>query len=329
MRPGESEIIAGYFAPLASDPGARRLIDDAASLALPAGRELVLTVDAVVEGVHFPEGEEAGCVARKALRVNLSDLAAKGAAPIGYLIALALPDDWTPAWLTSFAAALAADQAEFGLSLFGGDTLRTPGPLMVSITAFGHVASGRMVERGAAGPGDGLFVSGSIGDAALGLILRTEPKLAARWGLSEQEAGFLLDRYQTPRPRLELGEALVGSASAAMDISDGLVGDLEKMCRAARLAAAIDGRLVPLSAPARKAIAAEPGLLSTALTGGDDYEILAAVPPAQKAAFVEKARQAGVPVAEIGAFSAGKPRVAVSGPDGRRMSFGRTAYAHF
>ena len=180
-RRGESELIARYFAPLTQDPGARGLLDDAASLSLPPGQEIVLTVDAVVAGVHFPEAEDAGAVARKALRVNLSDLAAKGAEPIGYLVSLALRDDWTEAWLESFVAGLGADQAEFGLSLYGGDTVRTPGPLSVSITAFGQVAKGRMVERGAARPGDVIFVSGSIGDAALGLLVRQSPELASRW----------------------------------------------------------------------------------------------------------------------------------------------------
>jgi thiamine-monophosphate kinase len=328
-RPGEGEIIARYFAPLATDPGARGLIDDAASLPVPVGKELVLTVDAVIAGVHMPADEQAGAVARKALRVNLSDLAAKGAKPIGYLVTLALPDDWTPAWLTAFVAALAADQAAFGVSLYGGDTVRTPGPLTVSITAFGHVAEGRMVERGAARPGDGVFVSGSIGDAALGLVLRQDPKATGRWGLSEDEAAFLLDRYRCPRPRLELGDALFSCASAAMDVSDGLVGDLEKMCRAAGLAAQIESGLVPLSRPARKAIAAEPALLTTALTGGDDYEILAAVPDPKRSIFTEKAAQAGTPVAEIGSFSSGAPCVSVAGPDGKPMSFARTSYAHF
>ena len=328
-RPGESEIIARYFSPLAAAPGARGLIDDAASLVVPAGRELVLTVDAVIEGVHFPQGEEAGSVARKALRVNLSDLAAKGSNPVGYLVMLALPDDWTPAWLTAFVAALAADQAAFGLSLYGGDTVRTPGPLAISITAFGDVAEGRMVERAAARSGDSVFVSGSIGDAALGLALRHDPEAADRWGLSEDEATFLRDRYCCPRPRLELGDALVSCASAAMDVSDGLVGDLEKMCRAAGLAAHIESGRVPLSEPARKAIAAEPELLATILTGGDDYEILAAVSEPKRSLFAEKAARAGIAVAEIGSFSSGAPGVFVAGPDGRSMSFASSSYAHF
>ena len=328
-RPGESEIIARYFAPLAAAPGARGLIDDAASLGVPAGRELVLTVDAIIAGVHMPADEAPGAVARKALRVNLSDLAAKGAEPIGYLIVLALPDDWTPAWLTDFSAALAADQAAFGLSLYGGDTVRTPGPLTVSITAFGHVAEGRMVERGAARPGDRVFVSGSIGDAALGLALRREPRAARRWGLTQEEVEFLLDRYQCPRPRLDLRAALAAGASAAMDVSDGLVGDLEKMCRAAGLAAHIESGRVPLSEPARKAVAAAPQLLATILTGGDDYEILAAVSEPKRSIFAEKAARTGIPITEIGSFASGAPGVSVTGPDGRPMSFARTSYAHF
>jgi thiamine-monophosphate kinase len=328
-RMDEFELIARYFAPLAREPGARGLIDDAASLVLPAGQELVLTVDAVIEGVHFPRGEEPGAVARKALRVNLSDLAAKGARPIGYLLVLALPDDWSPGWLEGFTAGLAADQTEFGLGLFGGDTVKTPGPPWVSITAFGEVPVGRMVERGAARPGDRVFVSGGIGDAALGLLLHRDSKLAGRWGLSEEEAEFLLDRYSRPRPRIELREALLAHASAAMDISDGLVGDLDKMCRASGLAATIACGRVPHSGAVRKAIAADPRLVETALTGGDDYEILAAVPAAERNAFARAAAEADIPVAEIGAFAAGEPGVSVTGPEGAPMSFAHGSYTHF
>lgn len=328
-RPSESEIIVRYFAPLASAPGARGLFDDAASLGLPAGRELVLTTDAVISGVHVPEKEEPGAIARKALRVNLSDLAAKAAEPMGYLMVLALPDDWKPAWLEQFVAGLAADQAAFGLSLYGGDTLRTPGPLTVSITAFGHVAAGRMVERGGARPGDRIFVSGSIGDATLGLALRQDARAARRWKLTQEEAAFLRDRYQYPRPRLELRRALSALASAAMDVSDGLVGDLEKMCRASGLAARIESARVPRSGPAQKAIAAEPDLLLNILTGGDDYEILAAVSEAKRMLFVEEARRVGIPVAEIGRFVAGAPGVTVTRPDGKPIRFTHTAYAHF
>lgn len=328
-RPGEAELIARYFAPLARDPGARGLVDDAATLAPPAGEELVLTADAVVAGVHFDPAAEAGTVARKALRVNLSDLAAKGARPLGYLMTLALADDWTPAWMTDFAAGLAADQDLYGLSLLGGDTVRTPGPVSVSIMALGAVPAGGMVRRDAARAGARVFVSGTVGDAALGLVLAREPGAARRLGLGAGEAAHLAGRLALPQPRLALAGALRAHACAAMDVSDGLVGDLAKMCRASGVGARIEAARVPLSPAARAALAADATLLPTAITGGDDYEILAAVADDEVAGFVAAAAAAGVPVSDIGRFEADMEGVAVNGPDGRAMTIAHGAYTHF
>lgn len=327
-RPGESELIARYFAPLATDPGARRLVDDAASLALPAGEELVLTTDAVVAGVHFDPAADAGTVARKALRVNLSDLAAKGARPLGYLMTLALPADWTEAWLGGFTAGLGADQEEYGLSLLGGDTVRTPGPLSVSIAALGAVPAGRMVRRDAARPGMRILVTGTIGDAALALALRQKGGRQPR--LSAADSAFLEGRLALPRPRLALAGALRAHAGAAMDVSDGLVGDLAKMCRASGLSARIESARVPLSAAAARAIVeSDAALLRVALTGGDDYEVLAGVEPGEVAAFAAAAREAGVEAVEIGGFEPGEDGVTVLGPDGRAMTIAHGAYTHF
>jgi len=236
-RPGEVELIERFFAPLAHDPAALSLLDDTAVLAVPDGRELVVTADALGSGIHFFADDAPDAIARKALRVNLSDLAAKAAEPLGYLLTIALAADWTEDWLAAFAAGLAADQAEFGVTLLGGDTIRTDGPTTLSITALGTVPKGRALKRAAARPGDIVCVSGTIGDAALGLLIRKDPGRAALLGLAAGEVDFLCDRYLLPRPRLGLRPALGRHGRAGIDVSDGLVTDTGKLCRAAGTAA--------------------------------------------------------------------------------------------
>ena len=265
----EDELIEKLFAPLAG-PAGLGLEDDVALL--PAGGESVATVDALVAGVHFFSDDPPGAIAKKALRVNLSDLAAKGAEPLGFLLALALPEDWTNDWLMAFAQGLGEDAGAFACPLLGGDTVKTPGPLTISITALGRVR-GRFVPRAGAKVGDGVFVSGTIGDAALGLRLRKEPALAAR--LSPSARDFLLDRYLLPRTRLDLAGELRAGASAAMDVSDGLLGDLAKLARVSKVSSRIALADIPFSEAAREALALDPALLETLLSGGDDYEILA------------------------------------------------------
>lgn len=269
----EDELIARVFAPIAG-PAALGLKDDAALIEASA-EPLVATVDMLVAGVHFFADDAPGLIARKALRVNLSDLAAKGAAPVGFLLSLALPDGWTNEWLEAFAAGLADDARAYAAPLIGGDTTATPGPLTISITALGRTP--RFAPRTGARPGDALYVSGTIGDAALGLALRRDPGLAAR--LSPQMREYLLDRYLLPRPRLDLVPLLRAHATAAMDVSDGLAGDLAKLCRASGVSAVVEAPLVPFSGAARAVIAQAPDLFATALTGGDDYEILFTAAP--------------------------------------------------
>ncbi|MBI1981729.1 MAG: thiamine-phosphate kinase [Methylocystis sp.] len=268
QRYSEDDIIARIFAPIAG-AAALGFKDDAALLA-PVGAPLVVTTDMVVAGVHFFADDSPALIAKKALRVNLSDLAAKGAEPIGFLLALALPGDWTNDWLEAFAAGLAEDARAYAAPLIGGDTGATPGPLTISITALGRAQ--RFVPRSGAKPGDHIFVSGPIGDAALGLAVRRDDALAGR--LSPEARDYLIGRYLLPQPRLDLSAWLAANASAAMDISDGLAGDLAKLCRASGVSATVDLPCVPLSAAAREAIAPDPALFETAITGGDDYEIL-------------------------------------------------------
>lgn len=267
-RYSEDELIATLFAPLAG-AAALGLKDDAALL--PSSAEpLAITADMLVAGVHFFPDDPPALIAKKALRVNLSDLAAKAATPCGFLLSIALPQNWTNEWLAAFAQGLGEDACAFHAPLLGGDTTATPGPLTIAITAFGTAP--RFVSRAGARPGDGVYVSGAIGDAALGLRLRQDPTLGA--DLSTVERAALLQRYLLPIPRLDLVDILRAGASAAMDVSDGLAGDLAKLTRASGVTARIEVAHVPLSAAGRALIAGSPPLLAAALTGGDDYEIL-------------------------------------------------------
>jgi thiamine-monophosphate kinase len=323
----EDRLIARYFRPLATAPGAFGLIDDAAALTPPPGCDLVLTTDGVIAGVHFFPDDPPAMVGRKALRMNLSDLAAKGARPLGFLLSVALPEGFGEAWLGAFAAALADDAAHYGCPLYGGDTDHTPGPISVSIFAFGAVPQGKMVHRSTARPGDRIVVTGTIGDAAIGLQLRRERTLARRWGLSEAAAAQLENRYLLPQPRNALAGAVLQYASAAIDVSDGLVGDLGKLRRASSVAADIDVATVPLSDAARAAIAAESALLETALTGGDDYEIVLTLAPEKLDGFRTAAAAAGVAVTEIGGVQAGEGTRFLH--EGKALTFTRASYSHF
>jgi thiamine-monophosphate kinase len=330
-RPSETDLIARYFAPLAGE-GGLQLKDDAARLTPAPGHDVVLTADALVAGVHFFPDDPPGSIARKALGVNVSDLAAKGAEPRGFLIALALPADWTPAWLEAFAQGLGEAARDFGCPLLGGDTVRAGGALTLAITAAGEVPHGRMVHRAGAEPGDVVCVSGTIGDAALGLALRLARQGGppAPWAaaLPPDEEGHLLDRYLHPRPRVRLAPLLRAHASAAMDVSDGLAGDLAKLLRASAATAIIDTESVPLSGAARAALAADPSLIDRILTGGDDYEVLCTVPEAQLEAFQDHARAAGIAAVPIGQVveGGGLPAFVTAGTE-RRYEGG--SFSHF
>ena len=323
----EDRLIARYFRPLATAAGAFGLIDDAAALTPPPGCDLVLTTDGVIAGVHFFPDDPPEMVSRKVLRMNLSDLAAKGARPLGFLLSVALPAGFGEAWLGAFAAGLAEDAARYGCPLYGGDTDHTPGPISVSIFAFGAVPQGKMVHRSTARSGECIVVTGTIGDSAIGLKLRRDRTLARRWGLAASAAAELEDRYLLPQPRNALADAILQYASAAIDVSDGVAGDLAKLCRASSVAADIDVARVPLSDTARAAIAAEPALLETALTGGDDYEIVLTLAPQKLRAFRAVAEAAGVATTEIGRTRAGEGVRFLR--DGKALTFTRASYRHF
>jgi thiamine-monophosphate kinase len=321
----EARLIAKHFRPLATAPGAFGLEDDAAAITPPPRCDLVLTTDGVIAGVHFFDGDPAADIARRVLRMNLSDLAAKGAKPLGFLMAVALPAAIDEAWLAGFASGLGEDIIYYDCPLFGGDTDRTPGPLSVSITAFGAVPQGRMVRRSTAKVGDSILVTGTIGDAALGLLLRQGK--AESWRVTGAQKTYLQDRYRLPQPRNALAATVLTHASAAMDVSDGLAGDLAKLCRASDIAADIDVARVPLSDAARAVLMSAPALLETALSGGDDYEILLTLAPDKLAVFRAAAEQAGVAITAIGQVKAGQGARFLH--DGKPLSFARPAYSHF
>ncbi len=310
--PEEFGRIARHFAPL-TGPAGLGLLDDAAVLAPPPGRELVLTVDAMVAGVHFLPDDPVDLVARKLLRVNLSDLAAMGATPLGYLTTVSVPRETPDAWFAAFAAGLAEDQAAFGMQLLGGDTTSTPGPVSLTLTAIGHVAPGQAIRRAGARAGDELWVTGTIGDGALGL-------LALRGEVADPE-GWLAGRYRLPQPRMGLIDG--GLVRAAMDVSDGLVQDAGHLARAAGLGCVIEAARVPLSPAAHTA-----DRLALCLTGGDDYELAMAVAPGGGAALEARAAALRTTVSRVGWFEAGAG-VVVRDEAGDVLTLRSSGWSHF
>lgn len=323
---GEEALIAAFWAPLAAGfAGAYGLKDDCATIAPPAGQELVVTTDALIAGVHFFPGDDPGSVAWKALAVNVSDLVAKGAVPVAYVMNVALPQ-LDRAWLEGFTAGLKAAQDAFGCQLVGGDTDCTPGPLSISITAFGTVPAGRMLRRATAQPGDDVYVTGSIGDATLGLALR---KGALRGGLDETAATYLERRFSRPQPPVAIVPALRACASAAMDISDGLMKDFDRLCRASGVGGVIEAVELPLSEAARGVLGCGETDLAALLTGGEDYEVLATVGPAAAAEFARLALAAGVRVTRVGTVTSGPSGATAIGVSGEAMVFTKTGWDHF
>lgn len=323
----EDSLIARYFKPLATDPGAFALVDDAAVLS-SSGEDIVVTTDAVVEGVHYLATDPPDTIARKALRVNLSDLAAKGAAPAGFVLTLAVRSK-EDAWLRPFADALGEDAKTFACPLLGGDTVSTPGPQMISITAFGRVSKGRMIGRTGARPGDVILVTGTIGDAALGLDVLTGGAAATALASDPAAGDALISRYRIPQPRNVLAQAVRDHATAAMDVSDGLAGDLTKLCAASGVSATVNVASVPLSAAAAGLVARNAICVETLLAGGDDYEVLCTVPPAQSDTMIAAGRAVDLAVTAIGTIVAGHERPRFLDRQGQALALTRLSYSHF
>lgn len=314
----EFAVIARWFAPLAG-AGARGLKDDAARI--ETSGPLVLTCDAIVEGVHFLPEDPIDQIAQKALRVNLSDLAAKGAAPLGYLMTLAWPNTRPARDIGRLAQGLAADQAAYGVTLWGGDTVSTPGPLTIAVTMIGRPL-GRTPDRAGARPGHDLWVTGTIGDGALGLAI-----LKGRLQASAEDAAYLADRYRRPQPRSAFAPAVADHASAAMDVSDGLLADAAKIAAASGVRMEIELAAVPLSPAAARATAEGKAEAAALCAGGDDYELLFTAPPEAAESLRSAAAAQGVPLTRIGRCQAGEG-AALLGPDRRPLPALASGYAH-
>ena len=320
---GEFGRIRRYFAPLAG-PGGLGLKDDAALVDCASGRSLVVTVDAMVEGIHYLPEDPPELVAKKLLRVNPSDLAAKGARPLHYLLTTALPKAFGDDWVARFAAGLAEDQRQFDVDLLGGDLVSTSGPAVLSLTALGEVAAGTEIRRSGAREGDKVWVSGTIGDAYLGLkVLR-----GAYSQLDPAERSLLVTRFQLPEPRTRLGPRLIGIANAMCDVSDGLIADLEHICEASGIGAAVELAAVPLSATARRLAQEQPELPVRLATAGDDYELVFTAMPEATHDIARLAAGLGLPITMIGTIepSAG---VRVLAPDGRPVPILAAGYRHY
>jgi thiamine-monophosphate kinase len=320
---GEFGRIRRFFAPLAG-PGGLGLTDDAALVDCRPGYRLVVTVDQLVEGVHYLPDDPPDLVARKLLRRNLSDLAAMGATPLHYLLTTALPKTRDDDWLGRFTEGLAEDQRRYGVALIGGDSTSTHGPASLTLTAIGEVATGQEIRRGGARPGDRIWVSGTIGDAFLGL----QTARGGLPGLAAEDRAALIARFQLPEPRTALGPCLVGIAHAMIDVSDGLIADLGHICDVSGVGAEVALPYLPLSAAARRAVAEDKEMLARLATGGDDYELLFAAAPEAGAALTALAAELSVPLTEIGVIIAGTA-VRLTDGDGRDLPIAVAGWRHF
>lgn len=271
MAIGEFELIKRYFHRQLPSPGVVVGIgDDCALLTLPPGHQLAVSMDTLVEGVHFPSGAAPDLIAERALRVNLSDLAAMGAEPLWFTLGLTLTEA-SPQWLQAFSEGLFRVAEEFGIALVGGDTTR--GPLTITIQVHGSVPQGEALLRSGARPGDRIFVTGSLGGGGASLAL-IRGKIAPR----EDDRVFLHDCYYRPEPHLQFGQRLRGLASAAIDISDGLMADLGHICQRSGVGA----RVISSQLPVEQSVAryfSEAQAIDFALSGGDDYRLCFTVPP--------------------------------------------------
>ena len=331
-RLSEFDLIKKYLRPLAqAASGAALLSDDAAVLPTKDGHHLVVTMDTLISDVHFFEITPPHLIAAKSLRVNISDLASMGADPAFYTLSLSLPYDgdvkYDADWLSRFSQGLAIEQDLYGITLVGGDTVSTPGPLSLTITAFGWVKIGQAIMRSGATAGDLVYVSGTIGDSWLGLS-----SLRGRFlELDPSYLEFVTDSYHLPQPRLDLGQRLYGVANSAIDISDGLIQDLGHICRASKVSAAIKTDNIPLSGPARVLVADNTQLINSLISGGDDYELLFTVPKKWDRTISNMAKELDLPLSLIGFIepSVHDHLVAIYDEEGTKIDLTSTGYQHF
>lgn len=324
-RPSEFDLIEELFVPLAkSHAGAAELKDDCATFSVSLGYEALYSMDTLVEGVHFFKDDPANLIAKKLLRVSLSDLAASGGVPKGYLLALSLPADISYEWLQSFAAGLADDQAGYNITLLGGDTTSTTGSLTLSLTAVGEIPAGRAIRRSGAVVGDDIYVTGTIGDAAIALRLFEEIGREAAYN----KYPALCDRYVLPQPRTALGPLMVGTASACVDVSDGLLADLDHICDASGVGATIFQCDIPLSSSAASILGDNPEYWRSVFGGGDDYELLFSAGSINKELVQRLGDQAGTSVTPIGSIIPEKG-ISILDSKGKKLTIKNTGWNHF
>lgn len=323
-RSGEFELIAKYLAPLAG-PNSFDLKDDAALLQPQQGFEWVITQDAIAETVHFFGHEAPANIAKKALRVNISDIIAKGGAPGYYSLALGIPDNWADEQFSDFAKGLAEDQAQYHLTLTGGDTYKSPDRLHVNVTMMGTVPTGQYVSRLGAQVGDKILVSGTIGNSAVHHLVKS----GRVSDVPQEDAEFFRNCYELPVPPIGLETIIRKFASASMDVSDGLLGDLAKLIAASNVSAKMERSLIPLSSQLSRIIANNPDIWNCVLGGGDDYQTLFTVEASQADSCVDAAAKLGVVVTEIGEITGESETLVSLNVDGVRVSHEATSYRHF
>ena len=327
----EFDLIDKYLKPLATDQAALGLLDDAAVINASQGHSLVLSKDMMVEGVHYDAHTPVNLLAKKLLRVNLSDLAAMGAKPRGYLLGLSLPKKFSKEqseqWLSSFCDGLRQDQELFGVSLLGGDTVSVQDGVVLSLTMVGEVLLGQVIKRTGAKAGDVILVTGSLGDAALALNLNTH-----KWQLEDKEKQYLFERLNLPQPRLEVGLLLRGLVNSAIDVSDGLLADLEHITKASGVGADVYLHKLPLSSAARECCASEANLMENfwplIYAGGDDYELVFTVAKHNLAEVKAVLEKIDVAVSEIGIVKEGDG-VNLLDAENNKITLAKKGYEHF
>ncbi|GAA6212364.1 thiamine-phosphate kinase [Hyphomicrobiales bacterium 4NK60-0047b] len=325
----ETSFIKTYLKPLCSSKGSLSLSDDAAILNPDPQQDIIISKDILIAGQHFFEIDDPKDIAYKALAVNLSDIAAKGAKPLSFMLGIAFPEAPGAKWAESFVQGLKMAMQQFDLSLLGGDTTGTKGPLVVSITIFGQIEKGRMVKRSGANIGDQIYVSGTLGDAALGFKLRADKEETKSWSLKNEEKVELLDRYLKPKPRCVLSKIIKEYASSSMDLSDGIVADLEKLCAASNCGAVIDYDQIPVSKPAQKLFFEDKVLKSHCLGWGDDYEILCTIPQKDSEVFANTLRTIEIPMTNIGQIESIEHGVIYRNENGGELSLKGQKFSHF
>ena len=322
---GEFDIIKTYFSPLSrSEKGAFNLTDDAAVIEIPDGFSMVVTTDTLVEGVHFLSEDLPENIAAKLLRVSLSDLAAMGSIPAYYNLSIATKSGTSSDWFKAFAEGLLADQMQFGITLIGGDTVATSGPLTLSLTAMGFVKKGNAISRGGAKSGDDIWVSGLIGDAALGLRAATG-KLSF---VSEKNKKYLISRYTKPVPQTLLGPKLSNHVNSAIDVSDGLIGDLDHICEISKLGADIQIDDIPLSRVAKSVVTEKPDYIDLILSGGDDFELLFTADESFSVIAKSLTKMLDVNLTKIGAM-VDRRSIEIFDKNGDKYFIQNNGYTHF